>query len=312
MKKTETVSSRLSILKKASWAGIIGNTLLALLKIISGLVSGSIAVTGDGIDSLSDVATSTVTLYAAKAAAEPPDPEHPWGHGRIETIATKTLSLIIIMAGLQLLSMTVKKIMGVMPVEIPGKIAITASIISIIGKTALAFYKHHAGKVTESSMMKADALNMRNDILLSVTVLSSVLFTRILNLPVIDVITGLAISIWIIISGIKIFLTTNSELMDSVEDKKVYRDVFEAVDAVEGLSNPHRVRIRGLNAYYAIDLDVEVDGNMKVCDAHNLACILEEEIKKRVKKVYDIMVHIEPAGKGNHPEGYGLVREDIK
>lgn len=302
---------RLSILKKASWAGIIGNLFLSALKITAGLFSGSLAVIGDGIDSLSDVVTSMVTLYAAKAGAAPPDPEHPWGHGRVETIATKTLSLIIIMAGLQLFTMTVKKLIGAEVSEIPGKFALIASGISILGKTALALYKFRAGRLTESRMMRADAVNMRNDILLSFVVLVGVFFTRILNLPVLDVSAGFAVSVWIIISGIKVFLHTNTELMDSIDDKTVYRHVFEAAETIQGVSNPHRVRIRGLNSLYVIDMDVEVDGNLSVSDAHCLACALEVEIRKRVKKVYDIMVHIEPAGVPDHLEGYGLVPGDI-
>ena len=307
-----TPEKRLSLLKKASWAGIIGNLFLSILKITAGIIASSLAVIGDGIDSLSDVVTSMVTLYAAKAGAVPPDPDHPWGHGRVETIATKTLSLIIIMAGLQLLSMTVRKLTGAEIVEIPGKLALAASGISIAGKSMLAGYKFHAGRITESHMMRADAINMRNDILLSFAVLTGVFFTRILNLPILDVTAGFAVSIWIIISGYKVFLHTNTELMDSVEDKTVYRHVFEAVETIQGVSNPHRVRIRGLNSLYVIDLDVEVDGNLTVSEAHCLACTLEVEIRRRIKKVFDIMVHIEPAGVPDHQEGYGLVPEDIE
>ena len=302
---------RLSVLKKASWAGIVGNLLLSALKIISGLISGSLAVIGDGIDSLSDVVTSMVTLYAAKAGAAPPDPEHPWGHGRMETIATKTLSLIIIMAGLQLLTMTLRKLTGTVSSELPGVIALIASGISILGKTALAAYKYRGSRITGSRMMQADAVNMRNDILLSFAVLAGVFFTRILNLSLIDILTGLSVSVWIIISGVKVFLHTNTELMDSIDDKDVYRHVFEAANAVQGVSNPHRVRIRGLNSFYVIDLDVEVDGSLSVSEAHNLACTLEMEIRNRVRKVYDIMVHVEPAGVADHLEGYGLVPGDI-
>ncbi|RKX72758.1 MAG: cation transporter [Spirochaetes bacterium] len=303
---------RLNVLKKASWAGIIGNLLLSALKITAGLVSSSLAVVGDGIDSLSDVVTSMVTLYAAKAGAAPPDPEHPWGHGRAETIATKTLSLVIIMAGLQLLTMTVRKITGAEISNIPGKFALLASGISIIGKSALAAYKFHAGRITESQMMHADAINMRNDILLSFVVLTGVFFTRILNLPILDIAAGFAVSIWIIISGIRVFLHTNTELMDSIDDKNVYCHVFQAAEMIQGISNPHRVRIRGLNSLYVIDMDVEVDGNLSVSEAHSLACSLEVEIRNRINKVYDIMVHIEPAGVPDHLEGYGLVPDDIR
>lgn len=303
--------TRLRILKKASWAGIIGNTTLSAVKIIAGWLSGSLAVVGDGLDSLTDVVTSMVTLYAAKTGAAPPDAEHPWGHGRAETIATKTLSLIIIMAGIQLFLMSFRKITGDADRVAPGQLALLVSGISILGKAGLAMYKHRAGKMAESPMMSVDAMHTRNDIFLSFSVLAGVFFTRILQLPVLDLIFGMLISVWIIVSGVKVFLHANTELMDSVEDKNLYLRVFESVEAVNGMEKPHRVRIRRLNSLYVIDLDVEVDGSLSVQEAHRLACMLESEIRLRIKNVFDIMVHVEPAGGGFHKEAYGLVPEDI-
>ena len=303
---------RLRILKKASWAGIIGNVLLSGLKISAGIISGSLAVVGDGVESLGDVVTSIVTLYAARAGSEPPDAEHPWGHGRMETIATKTLSLIIIMAGLQLLIMTVRRYLSADIAEGPGSLALWATGISIVGKVLLMVYKRRAGEKADSRMMLADAINMRNDIVLSFTVLAGLFFTRVLNMPIIDLAAGFVVSLWIIRTGVREFLHTTTELMDSVDDKEVYREVFASVEATDGVSNPHRVRIRGLNSLYVIELDVEVDSTLTVIEAHELACSLEEEIRKRVRKVFDIMVHVEPAGGREHREGYGLVPEDVE
>jgi cation diffusion facilitator family transporter len=302
---------RLKILKQASWTGIFGNLALSGLKIIVGLITGSLAVVGDGLDSLSDVVTSMMTLFVSKAAAEPPDPEHPWGHGRAETIATKTLSLIIIMAGLQLLIMSFKKLTGSAETVVPGRLALIASGISVLGKGLLAYYKHHAGRITNSRMMLADAVNMKNDIILSLTVLIGVFFTRILGMPVIDILAGLLVSGWIIFSGVQIFLRTNTELMDSIDDKDIYKQVFEAVDSIDGVENPHRVRIRGLNSLYVIDMDVEVDADITVAEGHQLASRLEKEIRRRVRNIFDIMVHIEPAGVDHPKEGYGLSPEDM-
>ena len=306
-----TTQSRLIIIERASWLGIAGNLLLAALKVPVGLISGSLAVAGDGIDSLSDVVTSIVTLYAARAAAVPPDREHPWGHARLETIAGKTLSFIIVTAGGQLMIITITRLFGGLPSPLPTPLALYAALLSIVGKALMAALKFRAARITESPMMQADAVNMRSDILLSLTVLIGILGTRIFALPLIDLIAGFGVSLWIIIIGIRLFLRTNSELMDSVENPAVYREVFAAVDTVPGVSNPHRVRIRRLNAFYVIDLDVEVDGTISVHQAHELACRLEKEIRGRIPKVFDIMVHVEPAGAARHQEGYGLIPADM-
>ena len=304
-------AERFLILKRASWAGILGNGALAAAKIAAGLAASSLAVVGDGIDTLTDIVTSIVTLYAARVASAPPDPEHPWGHGRAETIATKTLSFIIVTAGLQLLALTARKIFGDVPTAVPGRLALAVTGISIAGKVALAAYKYRAGRKTDSAMMKADALNMRNDILLSLAVLLGVLFTRVLHRPILDVLTGMGVSVWIIVAGVRIFIETNTELMDSVENPEVYRRVFEAVHDTEGADNPHRVRIRRLNSLHVIDLDVEVDKRLSVDAAHAIACRVEKAIRSRVDDVYDIMVHVEPAGVADHEEGYGLVPGDL-
>lgn len=308
----QTPEERLHLLKTASWIGICGNFILAGMKIIAGMLSGSFALIGDGIDSLSDVITSIVILYAATVGAAPPDPEHPWGHGRLEIIATKTLSLLMIVAGLQILILTIRRLMDADMTGIPGRIGLYAIGVSIVGKACLAVYKFRVSKITESQMIATYAQNMLNDILLSVLVLAGILFTRVFHLPVIDLLTGFGVCVWIVTSGIRIFLRTNSELMDSMDNPQVYREVFAAVEVIEGVFNPHRVRIRGINAFYVIDLDVEVDGNLSVNQAHELACELEAEIRKRVKKVFDIMVHIEPIGGGHHQEGYGLIPSDIR
>lgn len=303
--------TRLKIIERASYLGIAGNLILAVLKISLGLLSGSLAVVGDGIDSLSDVVTSLVTLYAARAAAAPPDREHPWGHARLETIAGKTLSFIIVTAGGQLMIFTLTRLLRGPSPPLPAPPALYVAGLSIMGKAIMAAGKFRAARITESPMMRADAVNMRSDILLSLAVLIGILGTRIFALPVIDLIAGFGVSLWIIITGIRLFLGTNSELMDAVDNPGVYREVFAAVNAVHGVSKPHRVRIRRLNAFYVIDLDVEVDGEISVREAHELACRLEKEIRGRIPKVFDIMVHVEPAGAARHQEGYGLIPEDM-
>jgi len=302
---------RLKMLRRASWIGIVGNLMLSAMKVAGGFIAGSLAVVGDGLDSLSDVVTSLVTLRTAQTASRPPDTEHPWGHGRAETIATKTLSLIVMMAGFQLLVMTASKITGGGSADVPGRVALVVSGISILGKGVLSLVKYRAGVKTESRMMKADALNMRNDILLSLLVFLGVFTTRVLQAPIIDILAGLGVSIWIIVSGFRIFLSAKTELMDGIDDPDLYRQVFSAVESVDGASNPHRVRIRRLNAYYVIDLDVEVDGTLTVSAAHRLACRVEAEIRGRIPKVFDIMVHVEPSGVAEHVEGFGLIPGDV-
>ncbi len=304
-------NSRIQIIKRASWVGILGNGLLALLKVGAGILSGSMAVIADGIDSTTDIFTSLITLFTARIINEPPDKEHPWGHTRAETIATKGLSFIIFFAGAQLFLSAGRHFLSGELRELPGRTALAVTGISIAGKIFLTLYKHHAGKKAGSSMLIADAKNMQNDIYLSLAVLLGLTGTYILHMPVIDSLTGFLLSLWIMKSAWSLFMETSMELMDSVADPSVYRTVFKAAAETEGVVNPHRARIRKLNTLYDIDLDIEVDGALKVWDAHTIAAQVEANIKAVLPDVFDIMVHVEPVGNLELGEQYGLCPEDL-
>lgn len=302
---------RSRLIKRSSAISAVGNALLAAMKVIIGLTSHSLALVGDGIDSTTDIVTSLITFFTASISSEPPDREHPWGHERAETISTKILSFIIFFAGGQLAVKSVQNILAGGSQELPGLWAIYATIISILGKVILAYYKFQTGKKTGSPMLIADARNMRNDVLISLTVLIGLFFTRVLQIALIDSVIALLVSFWIIKVAFSIFRETSLELMDSIDDKEIYRRVFEAAERVDGVENPHKVRIRKMNRFYVVDLDIEVDGSLTVKEGHDIALRIDEEIKTSVENIYDVMIHIEPAGAGEHMEKYGLKKEDL-
>jgi cation diffusion facilitator family transporter len=289
-----------------SWVAIVGNLLLALLKIIAGIRAGSLAVLGDGIDSTTDIVASGITLFAARIIAKPPDREHPYGHFRAETIATKTLSFIIFFAGAQLALSTVHRIISGEYGGVPGIAALYAAAISIVGKIALSVLLSRSGKKLDSSMLRANGKNMQSDILISTGVLAGVVFTQVLRMPLLDSIAALVISLWIMRTAFTIFMESNVELMDGLGDQTVYPVIFKAVDEISGAVNPHRTRVRKLGNMYIIDLDIEVDGRKTVTEAHNIAVQVEHTIKQRVDNVYDIMVHVEPRGNVELNERFGV------
>jgi len=296
-------------IKKASWVGIIGNTLLAVAKIVIGFISGSMAVIGDGIDTATDILTYFITLIAARIMNKPPNYKFPYGYSRAEAVATKALSFVIFFAGAQLFYTTVFRLIKNEQLELPSLLAIYVTVFSIISKAALAFYQFKIGKKIQSNMLIANAKNMRNDILLSTSVLTGLLFTQVLNLPILDLITALAISIWIMRAGFEIFMDTSRELMDGSDNPEIYYKIFDAVESV-GAVNPHRVRIRKHSNMFTVALDIEMDGNLSIEDGHKMAKLVEKSIKQNVENVYDVLVHVEP--KGNvEKEKFGLSRENI-
>ncbi|MDR0510214.1 MAG: cation diffusion facilitator family transporter [Rikenellaceae bacterium] len=303
--------SREQIILHTSWISAIGNALLSVVKIVVGLWAGSLAVLGDGVDSATDVAISIVMLFTARIINRPPDRKYAYGYEKAESIATKILSLVIFYAGVQMLVSSVRCIASPEPRELPGMITIYVTVFSIAGKLALALYQYRQGKRAGSSMLKANAVNMRGDVMISAAVLAGLGFTFVLKMPILDSVTGLVVSAFILKSAVTIFLDSNIELMDGVRDMSVYDKIFEAVARVPGASNPHRVRSRQIGNMYMIVLDVEADGNITLNEAHTISDAVEKSIRQSMENVYDIVVHVEPAGKHHDAEKFGLDERTI-
>ena len=296
---------------RASWWAITGNALLAFLKLGTGFISGSYAVIADGIDSVSDIVSSVVILVAARIISRPPNIKFPYGYKKADTIATKVLSFMIFFAGAQLALSTVRILITGVTLETPGRLAIWVTLVSIIGKLFLALLLFKTGKKVESTMLTANARNMRNDILLSLSVLASLIFTSILKEPIIDRIIALLISVFIMYEGFRIFMKSNIDLMDGIDNTEVYNRLFDSVHSVKGAHNPHRVRARKIGHYYMINLDIEVDPELPVKEAHDIAKNVENSIKANLRNIYDVMVHIEPLGNLEEDEKYGITETDI-
>lgn len=295
----------------ASWIAVWGNAALAILKITIGLMAGSLAVVGDGIDSAGDIVTSLITLFTARIISKPPDLKFPYGYSKADTVAAKALSFIIFFAGAQLGISTIHKILEGSESKIPDTMAIYAIVLSIISKVLLSVYLLRVSKKVESPMLKANGHNMRNDVIISSAVLLGLFFTIYFKMPIIDSVFALLISIYIMKSGFDIFMETNVELMDGVSDQTVYNKIFDTISQVKGAGNPHRLRVRKLANLYAISMDIEVDPNLTVGEAHNIAQTVERDLKERLGNVYDVMVHVEPSGNYEHDELYGISSVDI-
>ncbi|MDR2626415.1 MAG: cation diffusion facilitator family transporter [Dysgonamonadaceae bacterium] len=305
------MENREKILIRTSWTGVVGNAVLSSLKIVTGIFAGSMAVLSDGIDSATDVASCLVTLFTAKIVSRPPNSRYVYGYEKADDVATKILSFIIFFAGLQMLISTGKSLFRPEMKALPSTIAIYVTGISIVGKLLLAYYQTKQGKKVNSSMLIANGKNMRNDVLISTGVVVGLFFTFVLNLPILDTVTGLLISIYIIKSSVDIFLDANLVLMDGVKDPSVYKKIFDAVDAVPGASNPHRVRLRQIGHLYMVELDVEVDGRLSLSKAHQIAQAVEQSIKGALENVYDIFLHVEPEGEVHSKEEFGLDRDSF-
>jgi cation diffusion facilitator family transporter len=300
------MDERSKTLRKASVIALAGNLVLASAKLVIGLLSGSLAVVGDGIDSSTDVVVAIVTLATARIVEKPGDREHPYGHTRAETLATTLISFVIFFAGSQLFLRSVGALVSEGGVELPTRMALYVTAVSIVGKLFLAWSQFRYGKKAGSSMLIANGKNMRGDVVISCSVLVGLALAYLLGMPALDRVAALLVSLWIVKVAFGIFQETNAELMEGSAGEGHYGEIFAAVATVPGAGNPHRTRVRKLGSILVVDIDVEVDPRLTISAAHGIAMSVEAAIKARLPEVYDVVVHLEPAGNREAGERFGL------
>ena len=297
---------------RASWVGISVNGILAILKLSGGYWFDSLAVIGDGLDSSNDVLTYIITFIAARIMMRPPDPKFPYGYNRVEAIATKLLSFFIFFIGAQLVYSSIIDLWKGTASHVPHFGAVIITLFSVFTKLTLSYMHMKQGKAIKSKMLVANAINMRNDIILSLSVLIGVTLSIVFSLDLIDHLVALIVGLWILKVAFDLFKETSAELMDMIDDTLIYDQIFEAVNKVEGAHNPHRVRVRRLSNLIMIDLDIEVDPELPMKSVHKIGIKVEDEIKLNVEGVYDIMLHFEPLGNIENEEKFGVsLRPDL-
>ncbi|MCD6550969.1 cation diffusion facilitator family transporter [Thermotoga sp.] len=294
-------------IKKGAWVGIVGNTFLAMLKVLTGLFTGSYAILADGVDTSTDIFTSFIILLSARISGKPPDRTHPYGHGRAEAIASKIISFVMFYAGASLLIESIKRLVTS---EISLELTLPAFLVvgaSVVGKTFLFLYKLSLGKRLNSLATISDALNMRNDIMISGTVLAGMVAMKTLGWWWLDSILAIFVSILILRTSFQIFYEAAFELMDGMKESEldIYNDIFRVLEKFPDVHNPHRVRVRKVGTKYYIEMDIEVDGSMNVEAAHDLTVKIREEIMNKRDDIEDLTIHVEPLG-NVEKEGFGV------
>jgi cation diffusion facilitator family transporter len=308
------IEYRAKLIRAASLIALVGNLALAAFKIGSGIAADSLAVLGDGIDSLVDILIAIMALVVSRVVSRPADKGHPWGHGRAETVATALLAFLLFFAGAQLILNSANQLISKQSREMPGQLALIATLVSVVGKLLLALVQHFFGKKADSAMLQANAKNMTGDVILSLGVLAGLGLSIGAGAAIIDSITAILVGLWVIRSAVGIFIEANLELMDGSAGTGAYEAVFAAVHSVPGAGNPHRTRMRRIAGLWDIDIDIEVDPELTVRAAHHIATQVELAIKDNVERIFDIMVHVEPSGDHHRgdSEGFGLSEEEIR
>lgn len=274
-----------------AWVSIIGNVLLFLLKLLIGVAINSLSLIADAFHSLSDVLTSIVVLVGFKFGEKPADKEHPFGHGRIEIIATLIIAFLLIVVTYDLGKSAILRIISPQKVKF-SSIAIIFMIASAGFKEWMASFSIFLGKKINASSLIADAWHHRSDAIASLLVGLGLIFMRF-NLYLIDGILALGVAILIGWIAVRLIIISSSTLIGEAPDSELISKISQISLSVPGVINIHDIYVHDYNTNKIISLHVEVNDNLLADVAHEIATTVEEKIKEKTH-AYNVTAHIDP------------------
>ena len=275
----------------AAAVGILSNIFLCIIKGLIGLFSGSIAVTADAVNNLSDAGSSVITLLAFKIAGKPADEEHPYGHARMEYISGMAVSFIIILLGLELMGSSFEKILH--PEEV-GVSALTylVLIVSIAVKLWQGMFNRSLGKRISSEALQATAADSLNDVFSTGAVLLSTLVYQFTAIPI-DGWVGMLVAIFITASGVKLIMETGSPLLGQAPDPQMVRELEEKITAYDGVIGIHDLQVHnyGPGRVFAT-VHAEVPANRDILVSHDIIDNIEREVGHEMN--LNLVIHMDP------------------
>ena len=274
-----------------SLTGIGLNVLLFLGKYLAGRLSGSIAMTADAFNNLSDAGSSVITLLGFRMAAKKPDPGHPFGHGRIEYLSGVAVSIIIIVVGVQLGLESIDKIMNPQPVD-AGLLPMLVLVASICVKGYMFAYNRDIGRKINSPGMAATAMDSLSDSIATSVVLISMLLSRFAGVNA-DGWGGIAVACFIIFSGFKAAKETLSPLLGNPPDPQLVHDISNIVLSHSEVMNVHDLIVHDYGpGRLMVSLHAEVPGNGDIYALHDTIDTIEYELSSKLG--CDAVIHMDP------------------
>ena len=285
----ELDSKQSSLPKSITILGFIANLLLAIGKGLVGYIAQSSALIADAGHSLSDLFSDLITYWSLHFSQQPRDENHPYGHGRFETVGSFIIALMLIATGIGVVWHTFQRIES--PV-IPGELALWAAGISIVIKELLYQLTHRIGKKQNSRILIANAWHHRSDAVSSIAALIGITGAT-LGFPMLDPIAGFLVAGLIIKSGVDIGYSSIRELTDEVAEQEVIEKILQTLEGIEGVEHFHQVRARRMGPHLLVDLHLEVDCMMTVSAAHQVAERVRWHILETMPSVNEVMIHVD-------------------
>ncbi|MFA9460391.1 cation diffusion facilitator family transporter [Thiohalorhabdus sp. Cl-TMA] len=287
-----TDPERTEAAQKVTLIGAVTNLVLAAVKTVIGVLASSQALIADGLHSLSDLLTDALVLAAVRMGAREPDADHPYGHGRFETLATVLLGLILIGAGLGIaINAAVRLAAGEVP--LPTWPALVAALFSIGANEWLYRIQVRIGRRYQATTVVANAWHHRTDALSSVAALAGIAGSM-MGWAVLDTVAAVAVAFMVVWAGGKLGWDAIKELVDTALDQQEVEQIRRLMLRVEGVKSVHNLKTRRMGPEVLVDVHVQVPGTVSVSEGHQIAERVRKHVIQQHPEVSEVLVHVDP------------------
>ncbi len=284
-----------NIVKKLSLVGILGNIVLAAFKFFAGILGNSGAMISDAVHSLSDVFATLVAYFGVKMSQQKEDEKHPYGHERLECVASLILALILAGTGVGIGYAGLRKLfLARESIEIPTLLPLIAAIVSIVIKEAMFWYTMYYAKVLDSAAFKADAWHHRSDAISSVGAFIGIGMAK-LGFPIMDPIAELLICVLILKVAFDIFTDALNKMLDTSCGAAMEAKIKAFVQEQPGVCKIDLLHTRQFGNKIYVDLEIAVKRDISLLDAHAIAEDVHSGVEKEFPNVKHVMIHVNPA-----------------
>lgn len=280
-------------IRNVTLIGVVGNVLLSFVKLIFGWLGHSHALIADGVHSLSDLISDAVVLVAAKWSTEKADDEHPYGHGRIETLAAVIVGSILIFVAIVMLFDAAHRLWEAEYLFIPTTLSLAIAFLSILIKEGLFQYTIIFAKKLRSPMLRANAWHHRTDALSSIIVFLGIIGT-FAGFMWLDALAAMGVSFMIAHVGWELAWRGLQELIDTALDAEKVAQIEEKIKSIDGVRTLHMLRTRYMGSHAWVDVHLLVNPRISVSEGHQIAETARQTLIQEFEEIAEVMVHIDP------------------
>jgi len=280
---------------RAAALSILSNSLLIALKLVAGVLTGSIAIVTEAIHSSIDLIASIVAFVSVRKAGEPADADHPYGHDKIENLAAVIEGLLILVGAGIIVFESVRRLFDPPQVELLG-VGIAVIGFSVVANLVVSAYLYRQAHVTGSPALEGDAAHLRTDALTSAGVLAGLLLVELTGFEWVDPLTALVVAVAIVVAGLRILMRSSRVLVDEVlpeDELAAVRAALEEDHRAPEIAGYHKLRARRAGSRRYIDLHVQFHAGTTLDRAHAVSHELQGEIRARLDRA-DVLIHLEP------------------